>query len=82
MQRRPRMLLPFSSWPAEDRRRWQSALRADGLFGENGAGSHLAPATRQTRLESYGRFLGFLMVRYPKSVASCTRKANRSEKVC
>lgn len=60
MQRRPRMLLPFSSWPVEDRERWQSAFRADSLFGENSAGSHLAQATRQTRLESYGRFLGFL----------------------
>jgi len=66
MQRHPRMLLPFSSWPVADRELWQSAFRVDGLFGENGAGSQLAPATRQSRLESYGRFLGFLAARYPR----------------
>jgi integrase len=65
MQHRPQMLLPFIKWPLQDRERWQSAFRVGGLFGENGAGSHLAEATRQTRLESYGRFLGFLTVRYP-----------------
>lgn len=66
MQRRPRMLLQFGSWPEEDRERWQLAFKFEGLFGENGGGTHLAPATRQTRLESYGRFLGFLSVGHPK----------------
>lgn len=65
MQRRPQMLLPFVKWPLQDRERWQGAFTIGGLFDENGAGSHLAPATRQTRLESYGRLLGFLAARYP-----------------
>jgi integrase len=66
MQRRPQMLLPFGEWPLQDRERWQSVFRVGGLFDENGAGSHLAQATRQTRLESYGRFLGFLTAHYPR----------------
>ena len=43
-----------------------SGIRSGDLFDENGAGTHLAAATRRLRLRSYGRFLGFLSVKHPK----------------
>jgi hypothetical protein len=62
-------MLPFTDWPIEDRLRWEAAFRSGDLFDENGAGARLAAATRQLRLESYGRFLGFLSVKHPKHMA-------------
>jgi integrase/recombinase XerD len=53
-------MLPFAHWPIEDRRRWEAAFQSGDLFDESGPGTRLAAATRQLRLESYGRFLGFL----------------------
>jgi integrase len=58
-------MLPFPQWPIADRRRWQSAFRSEGLFGESGPGAHLAKATCQLRRESYGRFLGFVAATQP-----------------
>src|SRR5215213_7778564 len=66
MASRLKLMLPFADWPIEDRRRWQSAFRTGGLFDETGPGTRLAAATRQLRLESYGRFLGFLSGTHPK----------------
>jgi integrase/recombinase XerD len=62
-------MLPFSHWPIEDRCRWEAAFRSGDLFDENGAGARLAAATRQLRLESNGRFLGFLSAKHPKLMA-------------
>jgi integrase len=59
-------MLPFAHWPIEDRRRWEAAFQSGDLFDENGPGIRLAAATRQLRLESYGRFLGFLSVKHPR----------------
>ena len=60
MSRKPRMMLPFVNWPAQDQERWQAAFETGDRFDENGAGAHLAETTRQVRRESYGRFLGFI----------------------
>jgi integrase/recombinase XerD len=62
-------MLHFAHWPIEDRRRWEAAFQSADLFDESGPGSRLAPATRQLRLESYGRFLGFLSAKHPKFMA-------------
>jgi hypothetical protein len=59
-------MLPFAHWPIEDRRRWEGAFQSGDVFDENGPGTRLAPATRELRLESYGRFLGFLSAKHPK----------------
>jgi integrase len=59
-------MLPFAHWPIEDRRRWEVAFQSGDLFDESGPGTRLAAATRQLRLESYGRFLGFLSTKHPK----------------
>jgi integrase len=66
MAKRLKLMLPFAQWPIEDRRRWESAFQTGGLFDETGPGTRLAAATRQMRLESYGRFLGFLSATLPK----------------
>jgi integrase/recombinase XerD len=58
MPRGYKIMLSFSDWPAEDRSRWQAAFRLADWFDEYRA--HLAPATRQARQDSYGRFLGFI----------------------
>jgi len=65
MRSRRKLMLPFTQWPIEDRRRWEAAFQSGDLFDENGAGTRLAAATRRGRLESYGRFLGFLSVKHP-----------------
>ena len=59
-------MLPFAHWPIQDRRRWDAAFQSGDLFDQSGPGACLAAATRQLRLESYGRFLGFLSAKHPK----------------
>jgi hypothetical protein len=66
MRVRRKLMLPFPQWPIEDRRRWDAAFQSGDLFDEGGPGPRLAAATRQLRLESYGRFLGFLSAKRPK----------------
>jgi hypothetical protein len=67
MPSRRKLMLPFTHWPIEDRRRWEAAFQSGDLFDES-AGSRLAASTRHLRLESYGRFLGFLSVKHPKLI--------------
>jgi integrase len=66
MSNRLKLMLQFTQWPIEDQRLWEAAFQAGDLFDENGPGTHLAAATRQLRLESYGRFLGFLSAKHPR----------------
>jgi integrase len=60
MPRKPRIYLPFNSWPADDKARWQAAFKKGDRFDESGPGSHLAEATRRNLFLSYGRLLRFL----------------------
>jgi integrase/recombinase XerD len=60
MSRKTRMHLPFDDWPAEDRKRWESAFKTGDRFDESGPGAHLAESTRRVWRESYARFLGFI----------------------
>ena len=60
MAHKPRIYLPFDSWPAEDQARWQAAFQAGDRFDGSGPGSHLAEATRRNLWISYARFLAFL----------------------
>src|ERR1700691_3064573 len=63
MPRGYKIMLSFSDWPAEDQSRWQAALNLADWFDEYRA--NLAPATRQARQDSYGRFLGFISAIHP-----------------
>ena len=60
MPRKPRIYLPFDSWPAEDQARWQAAFAEGDRFEGRGPGSHLAEATRRNLFITYARFLRFL----------------------
>jgi integrase len=60
MPRKPRIYLPFDSWPAEDQACWQAAFAEGDRFDGRGPGSHLAEATRRNLLISYARCLGFI----------------------
>jgi integrase/recombinase XerD len=60
MPRKPRIYLPFDSWPAEDQARWNAAFKIGDRFDGSGPGSHLAESTRLNRWSSYARFLGFI----------------------
>ena len=60
MPRKPRIYLPFDSWPAEDQARWQAAFAEGDRFEGSGPGSHLAEATRRNLWISYARFLRFI----------------------
>ena len=42
MSRKIRMRLLFDDWPAEDRKRWESAFKTGDRFDESGPGAHLA----------------------------------------
>jgi integrase/recombinase XerD len=65
MPRKPRIYLPFDSWPIEDRARWQAAFAEGDRFEGNGPGSHLAAATRRNLWISYARFLSFISANRP-----------------
>jgi integrase/recombinase XerD len=60
MSRTTRMHLPFEAWPAEDRKRWESAFKTGDRFDESGPGAHLAESSRRVQRESYARFLWFI----------------------
>jgi integrase/recombinase XerD len=65
MPRKPRIYLPFDSWPAEDQARWQAAFAEGDRFEGRGPGSHLAEATRWNLRISYARFLRFISTNCP-----------------
>jgi integrase/recombinase XerD len=65
MPRKPRIYLPFDSWPAEDQARWQAAFKAGDRFEGSGPGSHLAESTRRNLWISYARFLSFISANRP-----------------
>jgi integrase len=60
MTRAPDMQLPYTAWPEEDRKGWDTAFRAGDPFDDCGRAAYLAAATCRALRASYGRFLGFL----------------------
>lgn len=52
--------LPHAKWPDDDRSVWEAAFRVGKFLDEEGAGAHLAPATRVSLQSAYGRWLGYL----------------------
>src|SRR5215218_8785616 len=58
--RRLRVSLRLEDWPAADRDAWRALFTTGDLFDEKGPGAHLAPRTRTSLENAYGRWLGFL----------------------
>lgn len=50
----------IEDWPQLDRAAWSDAMSTTDLFGSGGLAAHWRPATRQTNIQHYGRWLGFL----------------------
>jgi integrase len=55
-----RRALPFSQWPARDREFWEKAIRDGDIFDERGSAAHWSPRTRETNIQHYARWLGYL----------------------
>ena len=66
--RRTRVALRVEHWPDDDRAQWEAAFVDGDFFAEGGAGAHLAVATRKSRADAYGRWLGFLVQHEPEAL--------------
>jgi integrase/recombinase XerD len=65
MRYRTKLYVPFESWPKEDRKRWQAALRkGKQLFDDSGTAAHLAEASRVSFRDAYARLIAFLTNRH------------------
>lgn len=58
---RRRLSIPFSDWPARDRKAWHRAVTPnDDLLSDAGAGAHLREETRVSYMQGWGGYLGAL----------------------
>lgn len=55
-----RTALPFAKWPAGDRFAWEQAIAGGDPLEKEGNAAHWAAKTKQTNLQHYGRWLGWL----------------------
>jgi site-specific recombinase XerC len=56
-----RRALPRPEWPRADQDAWAAAQTAGDIFDEGGGAAHWALRTRQTNVQHYGRWLGYLL---------------------
>ena len=63
MQRRHGVSFP--DWPEADRRAWEAALTAGGVFDDGGVATQWRPATRADAINGYGYWLRFLIDQDP-----------------
>lgn len=65
MRRATKLYLPYEEWPEDDRRRWETAVKAGtDPFDDCGPAAHLAEPTRLQLQYAYAKFLAFLSVYY------------------
>ncbi len=55
-----RRAMPFVEWPEADQKAWALATTEAHPFDEGGNASHWAERTKQTNIQHYGRWLGWL----------------------
>ena len=58
---KPKLHLPFASWPEIDRQMWNGAIESDDPF-DGGSGARLAERTLHKYWMGWRRFLGFLTI--------------------
>src|SRR5215211_7941439 len=76
--RRMRVSLRVEHWPAADRDAWLALFTTGDLFDEQSRGAHLAPRTRTSLENVYGRWLGFLARTEPTALAEpCGARVTR-----
>lgn len=54
------LLLPFKDWPELDKAAWQAAIQDGNVLDGRGPAAHWRPATRDSNIGHYGRWLSFL----------------------
>ena len=75
---KPKLHLPFASWPEVDRRMWHSTVEDDDPFSET---SRLAKTTLHKYWMGWRRFLGFLTIAEPEALATAPFERLTSERV-
>jgi len=66
MRRATNLYLPYSSWPEDDRTRWEAAFKAGvDRCDDCGPAAHVSESTRLMLLFGYRRFLAFLLAHRP-----------------
>ena len=53
--------MPLAEWPASDHAAWLTAVAPGDLLNDGGSGARWSPQTRRKRIESYGRWLTYLV---------------------
>ena len=56
-----RRSLPYDEWPEIDRRAWNEAVAEGDLLDGRGPVAHWAKRTKETNIQHYGRWLGYLL---------------------
>jgi len=56
-----RRYLAFDLWPSGDRAAWRAAIAKGDILDGQGPAAHWADATKQTNVQHYSRWLGFLV---------------------
>lgn len=56
-----RRAIPFAEWPGLDRAAWEAAVAEGDIFDGQGPAAHWANRTKQTNIQNYGRWLGWLL---------------------
>jgi integrase/recombinase XerD len=81
MSHAAKMQLPYTDWPAEDRKRWSAANKSGAdPFDDCGPAAHLAEPSRRALRGSYGRFLGFVSAIHPR-LLDCTPESRLDRKI-
>ena len=55
-----RRSLPFQEWPANDQNAWSQAIQPGDILDGQGPAAHWAERTKETNIQHYGRWLGWL----------------------
>ena len=55
-----RRALPLAEWPVNDQEGWSAAIAEGDVFDGQGPAAHWALRTKQTNIQHYGRWLGWL----------------------
>lgn len=56
-----RVLLPKEQWPVVDQAAWEATICPGDILDGQGEAVHWRPATRQTNVQHYSRWLGYLV---------------------
>lgn len=70
-----RRSLPFQEWPENDTHAWIQAIQSGDILDGQGPAAHWARRTKETNIQHYGRWLGWLT--WQRILAPNTRPSDR-----